>query len=69
MAGRRTSAEDRPEGKKWVACWASAMQGPYIYYPPWRSDRNREGAAGSKNHGVFGEKAWTISSSMVAIRM
>jgi lysophospholipase L1-like esterase len=29
-----TSAEDRPEGKKWVACWASAMQGPYIYYPP-----------------------------------
>ena len=30
----RTAAEDRPDVKKWVASWASAMQGAYIYYPP-----------------------------------
>lgn len=27
-------AQERPEGKKWAACWASAMQGVYAYLPP-----------------------------------
>jgi lysophospholipase L1-like esterase len=27
-------AQDHQEGKKWAACWASAMQGVYAYLPP-----------------------------------
>jgi lysophospholipase L1-like esterase len=27
-------AQKRQEGKKWAACWASAMQGVYAYFPP-----------------------------------
>ena len=33
-AMEKMPAEDRAESKKWVACWASAMQSAYIYYPP-----------------------------------
>lgn len=27
-------AQERQDGKKWAACWASAMQGAYAYIPP-----------------------------------
>jgi lysophospholipase L1-like esterase len=27
-------AEERQDGKKWAACWTSAMQGAYAYIPP-----------------------------------